>query len=115
MTSDGSTEARHQRLGQRCLAAGQDPRHLGGMEPTERPRNDNWNPAHGDPPEPGLFSTRKWAIESTLSLIGLAVLWGAAFLWLDGAHWRLVGTVIAVAFVGMLIAGIYRLIVHGRA
>jgi fatty acid desaturase len=85
------------------------------MQPTERPRNDNWNPADGEPPEPGLFSTRKRAIESTLSLIGLAVIWGAAFLWLSGTQWLGLAITLAVAFVGMLIAGIYRLIVHGRA
>ncbi|MDV2988463.1 UNVERIFIED_CONTAM: hypothetical protein Q9R58_29720 [Methylobacteriaceae bacterium AG10] len=85
------------------------------MQSSERPRNDNWNPAHGDPSEPGLFSTRKRAIESTFALAVIAVIWGSAFFWLDGAHWRLVGTVIAVSFVGMLIAGIYRLIVHSRA
>ncbi|HEV2542912.1 MAG TPA: hypothetical protein VGU70_09175 [Methylobacterium sp.] len=85
------------------------------MQPTERPRNDNWNPAHGDPPEPGLFSTRKRAIESTLSLIGLFFIFAMMVLILDAKHWWIFAAVLAVSFVGMLIAGIYRLIVHGRA
>ena len=81
------------------------------MAPNDRPANENGEPVR----EPGLFSTRKRAIESTLSLTGLAA--GVAFMFavLDAAHWATFGLVLGVSVVCMVIAALYRLVVHGRA
>lgn len=85
------------------------------MQPTERPRNDNWNPADGEPPEPGLFSTRKRAIESTFALAVIALLIGFMLTVLDVAHWRILGALLGIGCLGMLVAAIWRRIVYGRA
>jgi len=84
------------------------------MQPTERPRNDNWNPADGDPPEPGLFSTRKRAIESTFALAVIAVWAVCAWLYLGPKGWLSLGIGVAVVIVVAFARAAYRLIVHGR-
>lgn len=83
------------------------------MSPSERPSNDN----QGALPErePGLFSTRQRAIESTFSLCVIAALIAFSYSVLDAAHWKGVGITLGIAVVGMTIAAIYRLIVYGRA
>lgn len=85
------------------------------MQPTERPRNDNWNPADGEPPEPGLFSTRKRAIESTFALTVIALLIWFMLAVLDAAHWRTFGVLFGIGCLCIFAAAIWRRIIYGRA
>lgn len=81
------------------------------MQPTEGPTNDNRQepaPKWEDTP----LGKRVMLCVSLAWLVGLGV---ACLAFLTASQWMLVGITTAVAFVGMLIAGIYRLIVHGRA
>lgn len=77
------------------------------------PTNDNgWRP--GDP-EPGLFSTRKRAIESMFA--GLFLIVGMGFAWwdMDSSHRGTALWLLGISVAGMIVAALYRLIRHGRA
>ncbi|MBB2961809.1 hypothetical protein [Methylobacterium sp. R2-1] len=81
------------------------------MQPIQGPTNDN-----REGPAPKWEDTPLGKrVMLCVSLVVIAAWAIAAALLLTASHWWLIGITVAVSFVGMLIAGIYRLIVHGRA
>lgn len=83
------------------------------MTPSEPPSDDN----AGTLPErePGLFSTRKRAIESTLSLCGIAAIYSFGYSYLSPESWRGMWLTIGGIFLVSLVAALYRRVVYGRA
>lgn len=85
-------------------------RHLQHMSHDSGPANENKKLG-----EPGYLSPRGQRIETVLSLIGLAILWGSAAHWLNSRQWIGIGLTIGIASVFLVGAAVYRLIVYGRA
>lgn len=81
------------------------------MQPTEGPTNDN-----RQEPAPKWEDTPLGKrVMLCVSLVVIVVIYAGGYLYLSPEKWQGMWITIGIAFVGMLIAGIYRLIVHGRA